>query len=214
MASDTGNTSEPRPPVIIFVLGPPGAGKGTLCKSAVEEPNIFGGDFLCNHLSVGDRLRDLAATDLSYKKGDLDMSKIREHMATNTLLPHNVLIPVLEDWIGYKTITLGSFNSVLLVDGFPRSMGQALAFEDKICKPLKVIILECPRDTARERFLSRKRDGADDMERFEKRYNEYEHNMKEIRQRYKDIVETISAEGTPENNIAKFISTLKSIQIP
>ncbi|OTA91076.1 hypothetical protein M434DRAFT_389326 [Hypoxylon sp. CO27-5] len=227
MASDKENTSESRPPVIIFVLGPPGSGKGTLCKSVLEEPKIFGDRFVCNHLSVGDHLRDLCATDLRYKKGDLDLNTIRDHMATNTLLPHDVLIPVLEDWIGYKVAEPSAFNSVLLVDGFPRSMGQALAFEDKaspledgqmcsksICKPLKVIVLECPYETARSRFLGRRRDGADDEKRFETRYSEYIENMKEIRERYKDIIEPVFAGGTRENNLIMFKDTLKSIQIP
>jgi UMP-CMP kinase len=38
-------------PTVIFVLGGPGAGKGTQCSNLVEE-------FSCSHLSAGDLLRE------------------------------------------------------------------------------------------------------------------------------------------------------------
>ena len=47
---------EDKTPQIVFILGGPGAGKGTQCANLVEKYNF-------NHYSTGDLLREFIKTD-------------------------------------------------------------------------------------------------------------------------------------------------------
>jgi UMP-CMP kinase len=59
---------------VVFVIGGPGAGKGTQCDKISK---LFG----YSHLSVGDLLRD------EIKSGSLDGLRIREHIKEGRLVP-------------------------------------------------------------------------------------------------------------------------------
>ncbi|KAI1773280.1 P-loop containing nucleoside triphosphate hydrolase protein [Hypoxylon cercidicola] len=190
---------------IVFVLGPPGSGKGTLCKHAVSQLDMSGFGQSYHHLSVGDYLRELCAPEAQSETTGFNYSKIREHLRESKLLPSSVLIPVLEHKVS-PSPNSDSASTVWLIDGFPRNIETALAFEEKIGQPIKVIVLECTRDTAKHRFLSRGREKSDDEERFERRYDEYVENMKEIRERYKGITETVNVAGTREECTAAFMA--------
>ncbi|KAI2464708.1 P-loop containing nucleoside triphosphate hydrolase protein [Annulohypoxylon bovei var. microspora] len=193
---------------IIFVLGPPGSGKGTLCKLTTNRLNTSGHSY--RHLSVGDYLRQLCETGVPCEDESFDFDKIRNHLRESKLLPADVLIPVLEHKIG--SILDGNGTAITwLVDGFPRNIETTLAFEEKIGKPVKVVVLECTHDTAQRRFLNRSREKSDDEKRFEKRYGEYVENMQAIREHYKSNIETICVDGTSEEYLGKFISALPPI---
>ncbi|KAI0838125.1 P-loop containing nucleoside triphosphate hydrolase protein [Hypoxylon sp. FL0890] len=193
-----GNASKSPPPMIIFVLGPPGAGKGTLCTSAAATKGIFPDGLCCRHLSVGDYLRHICKSESPCDRQIFDISKIRVHLEKYKLLPADVLIPVIEDWISR---VWNNKSLPLLIDGFPRNLQQAVLFEEKIGKPVKVIILQCAHDTARARFLLRKREDGDDEKRFEMRYSEYLETMKAICERYKGIVESKQIEKSGEETV-------------
>ena len=61
-------------PKVIFILGGPGAGKGTQCGIMTEKYGY-------EHYSTGDLLRDFIKTDCE------DAKKIRELMAEGKLVP-------------------------------------------------------------------------------------------------------------------------------
>ncbi|KAL2623087.1 hypothetical protein R1flu_003292 [Riccia fluitans] len=72
-----------------------------------------------------------------------------------TLMKEGKLVPM--------DITLGliekamkaSGKKLFLIDGFPRAIDQAKAFEAKICRPDKVVFLECPKEVMQQRLLKR-----------------------------------------------------------
>ncbi|KAI0888084.1 P-loop containing nucleoside triphosphate hydrolase protein [Annulohypoxylon maeteangense] len=177
---------------IVFVLGPPGSGKGTLCNLTCNNLNMAGKIY--HHLSVGDYLRELCEIGMPCEDENFDFDRIRIHLRDSRLLPANVLIPVLK----YKMRTTPNGNGAAttwLIDGFPRNMETALAFEKEIGGPAKVVVLECTHHTARHRFLTRSREKSDDEKKFERRYDEYVENMKEILKHYEGKIETICVDG-------------------
>ncbi|KAI1358015.1 P-loop containing nucleoside triphosphate hydrolase protein [Xylaria arbuscula] len=188
---------------IILVLGPPGSGKGTVCKKAVEllkrPPH--------HHLSVGDFLREICEHKTVYDENDIDHGKIRDFLRDNKLLPADVLIPILKREIDHF---LCGWVDTWLIDGFPRNMEQLLAFEETIGKPLKVIVLECSSDTAKRRYLSRAREQTNDEERFNKRYGDYIKNIEDIRKHYEStgVMESVPGDGGKEKCLEEFMAAL------
>jgi UMP-CMP kinase len=80
-------TFSPEKVVVIFVLGGPGAGKGTQCGFLVR-------DYGFTHLSAGDLLRheqDRPGSELS------DM--IKEHIKEGLIIPMEVTVQLLENAI-------------------------------------------------------------------------------------------------------------------
>ncbi|KAJ2996950.1 hypothetical protein NUW58_g803 [Xylaria curta] len=196
------SNKNPRNITVIFVLGPPGSGKGTLCKLATYKvPSIY-----C-HLSVGDYLREISNPKTYSEASSFDHKQIRSYLHAGKLLPAEILIPALKHKID-STSNGRDAPTTWLIDGFPRNMENVLAFEEKIGKPVKVITLECGRDVAEERFVSRGREETDDAKRFDKRYNEYVENMKAILQYYGGIVEFIHADGNREGCQEEFMAML------
>ncbi|KAI1341816.1 P-loop containing nucleoside triphosphate hydrolase protein [Xylariaceae sp. FL0016] len=192
---------------IVFVLGPPGSGKGTLCKRMTEgHPDLSGSSFY--HLSVGDYLRELCDPAIPSAHENLDRDSIRFHLRENVLLPSEVLIPILDHKIN-STLNSNGDTTTWLVDGFPRNTETLLAFEQKLERPMKVIILECTRDSAKERFLAHRREGADNENRFNKRYDEYVENMKGIREYYAPIIQSAQADADIAANSKVFAACLK-----
>jgi len=71
-------------PTVVFVLGGPGAGKGTQCAKIVQE-------FQYVHLSAGDLLREERNTPGS-KCGEL----IESHIRNGTIVPVEITCSLLE----------------------------------------------------------------------------------------------------------------------
>ncbi|KAI2631503.1 P-loop containing nucleoside triphosphate hydrolase protein [Hypomontagnella submonticulosa] len=190
---------------VIFVLGPPGCGKGTVCKRAATEHVGY------LHLSVADYLRELALPRALPEIEWLDWQRVREHLRGNKAIPSKILIKILQHKIGRMlegTIT----PRCILVDGFPRNQETALAFGEKICNPRHVIVLHCEREIAKQRYLSRPfRMRYEDEERFEQLSNEYEENMKLVLATYDQTIKSeIHVNGDQEDCYFQFITTLPS----
>lgn len=70
-------------------------------------------------------------------------------------------------------------NKRFLIDGFPRQMDQAQAFDADICDSRFILYLNCPESTMEQRLLQRsKTSGRDDD------------NVESIRKRFKTFVNT------------------------
>jgi pyrimidine 5'-nucleotidase len=91
-------------PEVVFVLGPPGCGKGTQCAKISTTYNAV-------HLSAGDLLRQEQNNPKS-EKGAL----IAKHMKEGTIVPVEITCNLL-----LQAIQSSKANRVL-VDGFPRSI--------------------------------------------------------------------------------------------
>eukprot|EP00116_Pleurobrachia_bachei_P011380 sb/3471642/ len=69
-------------PDVVFVLGPPGAGKGTQCSKIVEKYGY-------THLSAGDLLRAERAS------GSADGELIQSHIVGGTIVPVSITVKLL-----------------------------------------------------------------------------------------------------------------------
>lgn len=123
-------------------MGPAGAGKGTMSDLILKEYDI-------PHISTGDMLRDNVRNNT--EPGNLAKS----YMDAGNLVPDDVIIAMVE-----KRLQEDDCQKGYLLDGFPRTLVQAEAFEkieNKIGKPVEcVIALEVGFDTLVERITGRR----------------------------------------------------------
>ncbi|KAF4825567.1 Uridylate kinase [Colletotrichum siamense] len=158
-------TFSPDEVTVIFVLGGPGAGKGTQCARLVS-------DYGFTHLSAGDLLR--AEQD---RPGSQFGQLIKDYIKDGLIVPMEVTVQLLENAMTETIKTTG--NKRFLIDGFPRKMDQAVKFEEAVCPAKLVLFYDCPEDVMEGRLLERgKTSGrADD-------------NAESIRKRFRTFVET------------------------
>lgn len=124
---------------VIFVIGGPGAGKGTQCGRLMQEfPNVV-------HLSAGELLRAEQAR-LDSALGSLIISCINE----GTIVPMHVTIQLLENEMRKHPEA-----QAFLIDGFPRAIDQGEEFERLVCESSGVIFFECPESVMMDRLLRR-----------------------------------------------------------
>ena len=90
----------------IVLLGAPGSGKGTQCKSIVEQYGLL-------HLSSGDILRKERAEETDLGK------KAQGYMDSGALVPDDIIIKMMTKAI-HKAPKEG-----FVLDGFPRTVNQA-----------------------------------------------------------------------------------------
>jgi adenylate kinase len=101
----------------ILVMGPPGSGKGTRAR-------IIGKIFDVPVITAGDMLRE-AASD-----GTEHGLFAKKFMNKGELVPDDVVIAIVEERLSRNDVEKG-----FVLDGFPRSLGQAVAL-DRILKKL------------------------------------------------------------------------------
>jgi len=154
---------------VVYVLGGPGAGKGTQCARLVE-------DFNFSHLSAGDLLRAEQNREGS-QFGELIRTCIRE----GTIVPMEVTVKLLENAMtaALKEKTgegWANGQGRFLIDGFPRKMDQALKFDETVCLSSVVIYFSTTEEVMLGRLLERgKTSGREDdnVESIKKRFLTY-----------------------------------------
>ncbi|CUS24914.1 LAQU0S21e01288g1_1 [Lachancea quebecensis] len=149
---------------VIFVLGGPGAGKGTQCANLVR-------DFQFVHLSAGDLLRAEQNRPNS-KYGEL----IKHYIKEGLIVPQEVTVALLKQAI-QENYEKGQKR--FLVDGFPRKMDQAVTFEQEIVPSKFTLFFDCPENVMLKRLLERgKTSGRSDD------------NVESIKKRFKTFLDT------------------------
>ena len=95
----------------VVLLGPPGAGKGTQAARVAEHlkvPSVASGDLFRDH-----------------QKRDTELGRLaRSYMQRGVLVPDEVTIGMVTEWIETEAGDGG-----FLLDGFPRTLGQAEALD-------------------------------------------------------------------------------------
>lgn len=103
------------------VTGGPGVGKGTQCARLAQDLDF-------QHLSVGDLLREEID-----RPGSPFATFIRESMQSSVIIPAQLTVSLLKAKMDTSnTPDKGRF----LIDGYPRSMDQALMFEEEVLQIL------------------------------------------------------------------------------
>ena len=135
---------EPCPsPNVVFVIGGPGSGKGTMCELAQFQLGW-------HHLSTGDLLR--AELDA----GGPAAETIEKFITAGELVPNEIVVVLMKDAMERLTRTTGKNN--FLLDGFPRSMNNMEGWYEIFGHdaPLpKMMYFECPYEVLEKRILGR-----------------------------------------------------------
>ncbi|KAL7952016.1 P-loop containing nucleoside triphosphate hydrolase protein [Trichoderma barbatum] len=170
---------------VVFVLGAPGAGKGTMCKKLAKKYGF-------KHLSIGDLLRQVVASP------DADETVV-EYVRRGELLTTELLFPILKPHIDE--------GGVVILDGFPRCLDQAKAFEEQFQHPALALFFDCPRELAEARVVNRKQGRAgDNAEVFNKRYDEFQELNPPLLARYEEAGKLIKLD------FADFVAKIHRIE--
>jgi adenylate kinase len=126
----------------LILLGPPGAGKGTQAERLQE-------DFDLAYIATGDILRKAVAEQTELGQ------KAKEYMDNGDLVPDEIIIGVILD-----SVESESAHDGFLLDGFPRSVGQAEALEEALARLERqltaVLCIEAPDDEIVRRLSGRR----------------------------------------------------------
>jgi len=125
----------------ILIMGPAGVGKGTVSQSIVETFHVA-------HISTGDMFRNAIKNNTQ-----LGM-EAKSYMEKGLLVPDEITINMTKERIMQDDCAEG-----YLLDGFPRTLAQAAAFEDiakETNRPIDVVIdLTISIDQLAERIVNR-----------------------------------------------------------
>lgn len=100
----------------LILLGPPGAGKGTQAQRLVERHDII-------QLSTGDMLR------AAVRNGTPLGLKVKDIMHRGELVPDDVVVSIVAERIAEPDARNG-----FILDGFPRTVGQADALDPVLAR--------------------------------------------------------------------------------
>ena len=148
-------------PTVVFVVGGPGAGKGTQCALLTKKYNFV-------HLSAGDLLREEQS-----RPNSLYASLIKSFIRDGQVVPGEITIALLK-----QAIEAGCAAGAqrFLVDGFPRALDQGLAFEEQITPASLVLFLQCDENVMLERLMKRSESSGridDNSESIKKRFQTF-----------------------------------------
>ena len=213
----------------ILIMGPAGAGKGTMSDLILKEYDI-------PHISTGDMLRENVRNNT-----ELGLTA-KSYMESGRLVPDDVINAMVE-----KRLQEDDCQKGYLLDGFPRTLVQAQAFEkisEKIGKPVEcVLALEVEFDVLKERITGRrvcpkcgaiyhihnfpskvegicdvcgselKQRSDDTVEKLTQRMEEYENSTKPVIDFFEDknVVKHLNAAEKPEIVFGKIQEALNQL---
>lgn len=186
---------------VVFVLGAPGAGKGTHCAFLTRE-------FGFHHLSYGDLCRRLKS----------DQDSFVSRLATKPGSNNPVVPDDLGAWLMWKEI-LTDPGRHWLVDGFPKRVEHLEEFLNLMPRPSLTLVFECPQDISLQRVAKRgkiagKQARPEDLDEgvSRKRIEDFHRNMARVLDALEDknmnlvVVDTNRAEDLIQDELRQIMS--------
>lgn len=134
------NQETPNKHRVLFILGGPGSGKGTVCDRLKEEYGF-------KHFSTGDLLRAEVA-----KKTELGI-EIDSYISKGNLVPGSTAVTLIKN-----NILEGEKKCIYIIDGYPRNQSNIDFWEEIVGDEIEVIgcvFLDCSVETMKARILNR-----------------------------------------------------------
>merc|ERR1719410_1125099 len=154
-------------PKVIFVLGGPGAGKGTQCLNLVNE-------FGCVHLSAGDLLR------AERNSGSADAELINNYIKEGKIVPVEITVGLIKRAMMKEMAENEKYT--FIIDGFPRNFDNLQGW-NKLCGGTFANVpfllhFECSEEEMTKRILDRAAKSEvkrkdDNVETIKKRFKVY-----------------------------------------
>jgi len=188
-------------PKVVFVLGGPGAGKGTACSYMVEKHGMV-------HLSAGDLLRAERNREGS-EFGEL----IQQYIKDGLIVPIAITCKLIENAMNKSIQESNGEKSAFLIDGFPRNQenldGWQAAMGEKTDVRF-VLLLSCPLSVCEERIMDRAKTSGrvdDNIESLRKRFKVFEEQTQPVIEHYRRISKLKEVDATtPADNVADQVS--------
>ncbi|KAA0718876.1 UMP-CMP kinase [Triplophysa tibetana] len=186
-------------PQVVFVLGGPGAGKGTQCARIVES-------YSYTHLSAGDLLREERSRKES-EFGELIDNYIKE----GKIVPVEITINLLKKAMD-ETMKVDEKSFRFLIDGFPRNEDNLRGWNkvmDGKANDKFVLFFDCSNEVCIDRCLERGKSSGrtdDNREILEKRIQTYLQSTRPIIKQYEQQgkVHTVDASRSVDEVFADY----------
>lgn len=179
----------------ILVVGPPGAGKGTQAAVLSAELDVA-------HISTGDLFR--AHVERRSKLG----RQVKKYLDAGALVPDEVTNSMVA-----QRLTADVCRAGFLLDGFPRTVGQAHVLEDLLrdrdCAIDTVLQFDVPEDQVVARLLARGRDD-DTEEVIRHRQQVYRDETAPLLEFYSDRLVVVPAVGSVPEVTARALDALRT----
>jgi len=172
-------------PIVIFVLGGPGAGKGTQCANIVKHYGFI-------HLSAGDLLREEMASNSA--DGEMIANLIKE----GKIVPSHVTIGLL-----HKAM-IKSGKTHFLIDGFPRNHENNDQWVAQLGEKVDVkfvLFFDCPEEVMEQRLLKRGQTSGrtdDNIESIKKRFRTFLESTVPVVDTYAAQDKAVKVDGTQD----------------
>lgn len=194
-------------PMIFFILGGPGAGKGTLCDKMAKELGF-------EHFSTGDLLRK----ELEENPESSISQTIKANIMEGKLVSSNLLLDLLANNIR----NLKYPRPKILLDGFPRNFENIQIWKEKSFDQefdvKSAIFLECCFETMESNVLERAKTSGradDNIETIKKRIQIFDDHTKPLLELFEkdEILIVVDAEKSPDDIYLDVIDRLKERKI-
>ncbi|KAI9989945.1 hypothetical protein PInf_020249 [Phytophthora infestans] len=170
---------------ILFVLGGPGAGKGTQCSKLVEKYGFV-------HLSAGDLLREERQS--GSENGELIDRMIKE----GQIVPVKITLNLLQQAM------VKSGRDLFLIDGFPRNFDNLQGWQQEMSEDefqvQGVLFYDCTESVMEERLLERGKTSGrtdDNAEAIRKRFRTYLESTMPVIMHYEKQSKVFKVDATP-----------------
>lgn len=188
---------------VMFVLGGPGAGKGTQCVNIVR-------DYGYVHLSAGDLLRDERQ-----RPGSEFGEEIEGHIRNGTIVPVEITCSLL------RRAMEESGKQNFLIDGFPRNQDNLDGWNKAMCEVADVkmvLFFNCTEDVCIDRCLNRGKTSGrsdDNIESLKKRIHTYTTSTMPVIEHYKklNLVRELNGEKSPDEVFEEVKKVLDEVKL-